>query len=87
MGTIIFGKSITIVMWLFVFTLILFSAMKMTHEVIEQWKIFFVVENSDHAIYNYTEAIKRNHKFVKAHNNRSIAYIGRQQYDLTISEF
>ena len=45
------------------------------------------VENSDHAIYNYTEAIKRNLKFVKAYNNRGIAYIGRQQYDLAIADF
>ena len=39
------------------------------------------------AIKNYTEAIKRNPKFTKAYNNRGIAYVGRQQYDLAIADF
>ena len=38
-------------------------------------------------LYNYTEAIKRNPKFVKAYNNRGIVYVGRQQYDLAIADF
>jgi tetratricopeptide (TPR) repeat protein len=47
----------------------------------------YLILKFDRAIYNYTEAIKRNHNFAKAYNNRSIAYIGKQQYDLSMADF
>lgn len=31
--------------------------------------------------------MKRNHKFVKAYNNRGSAYVGKQQNDLAIADF
>jgi len=61
--------------------------METAEEFFEQGKKFSLAEKSDQAIYNYTEAIKRNPKFVKAYNNRGIAYVGRQQYDLAIADF
>ena len=33
------------------------------------------------------KAMKRNHKFVKAYNNRGSAYVGKEQYDLAIADF
>ena len=56
-------------------------------EFFEIAKQFSTVENGDHAIYNYSEAIKFNPKMVKAYNNRGIAYIWRKQYDLAIADF
>jgi len=50
-------------------------------------KDFSSVNSSDHAIYNYSQAIRLNPKMLKAYNNRGIAYIGRQQYDLAIADF
>ena len=45
------------------------------------------VDNADSAISNYSKAIKINPKFVKAYNNRGIAYIWKKQYDLAIADF
>ena len=89
MDAIKFGKSIFVVLFLLLFALnsFCYGAMKTAEEFFEQGKKFSLVENSDHAIYNYTEAIKRNPKFVKAYNNRGIAYVGKQQYDLAIADF
>ena len=89
MGAIKFSKSIFVVMCLLLFALTFncYGATETAEEFFEQGKKFSSVENSDQAIYNYTEAIKRNPKFVKAYNNRGIAYVGRQQYDLAIADF
>jgi len=61
--------------------------METAEEFFEEGKKFSSLENSDQAILNYTEAIKRNPKFAKAYNNRGIAYVGRQQYHLAIADF
>ena len=89
MGGIKFGKSISVVMCLllFILTFNCYGAKETAEEFFEQGKKFTSLENSDQAIYNYTEAIKRNPKFAKAYNNRGIAYVGRQQYDLAIADF
>jgi Flp pilus assembly protein TadD len=89
MGTTKFNKSFFIAIYLLLFALTLncYGAMNTAEEFYEQGKKFSQVGNSDHAIYNYSEAIRRNHKFVKAYNNRGIAYVGRQQYDLAIADF
>jgi tetratricopeptide (TPR) repeat protein len=89
MGVIKFGKSICVVMCflLFALTFNCYGAAEKAEEFFEQGKQFSLVENYDQAIFNYTEAIKRNPKFVKAYNNRGIAYIGKKQYDLAIADF
>ena len=89
MSAIKFNKSISILIYLLLFALTLncYGAMETAEEFFEQGKKFSLAEKSDQAIYNYTEAIKRNPKFVKAYNNRGIAYVGRQQYDLAIADF
>lgn len=61
--------------------------METADDFFEQGKKSSLVENSDQAIVNYTEAIKLNPKFVKAYNNRGVAYVGRKQYDLAIADF
>jgi len=89
MGATKLGKSLFVVMCLLLFALTIncYGAAETSEEFFEQGKKFSSVENSDQAIYNYTEAIKRNPKFVKAYNNRGIAYMGKQQYDLAIADF
>ena len=89
MGATKLGKSIFVVMCLLLFALTIncYGAAETAEEFFEQGKKFSSVEKSDQAIYNYTEAIKRNPKYVKAYNNRGIAYIGKQQYDLAITDF
>jgi Flp pilus assembly protein TadD len=89
MGATNFSKSIFIVMCLLLFALTLdcYGAVKTAEEFFEQGKKLQSAENSDQAIINYTEAIKRNPKFVKAYNNRGIVYVGRQQFDLAIADF
>jgi lipoprotein NlpI len=89
MSAIKFGKSINLLMCLifFVLTLNCYGAVETAEQFFEQGKQFTSVENSEHAIYNYTEAIKRKPKFAKAYNNRGIAYMGRQQYDLALADF
>ena len=89
MGPIKFGKSICVVMCLLLFVLNFncYGATKTAEEFFEQGKKLSLVGNYDHAIDNYTEAIKRNPKFAKAYNNRGIAYVGKKQYDLAIADF
>ena len=89
MGAIKFGKSISVVMCLLLFALTFncYGATETAEEFFEEGKKFSSLENSDQAILNYTEAIKRNPKFAKAYNNRGIAYVGRQQYNLAIADF
>ena len=78
---------VVICLLLFALTFNCYGAAETAEEFFEQGKQFSLAEKSDQAIYNYTEAIKRNPKFVKAYNNRGIAYVGRQQYDLAIADF
>jgi tetratricopeptide (TPR) repeat protein len=84
-----FYKSIIVVMCLLLFSInfTCYGAAETAEEFFQQGKQCSLDEKSDQAIYNYTEAIKRNPKFVKAYNNRGIAYVGRQQYDLAIADF
>jgi lipoprotein NlpI len=89
MGATKFGRSTFVVMCLLLFALNVYcyGAKETAEDFFEQGKKFTSLENSDQAIYNYTEAIKRNHKFMKAYNNRGIAYVSRQQFDLAIDDF
>lgn len=89
MGAIKFSKSFCIIMCLLLLALTFdcYGATKTAEEYFEQGKKYTSVENSDQAIDNYTEAIKRNPKFAKAYNNRGIAYVGKQKYDLAIADF
>jgi tetratricopeptide (TPR) repeat protein len=56
-------------------------------EFFEQGKKYSSVENADLAIANYSKAIKINPKFVKAYNNRGIAYTFKKQWNLAIADF
>jgi tetratricopeptide (TPR) repeat protein len=89
MGANNFSKLICVVICLLLFAITFncYGAAETAEEFFEQGKKFTSVENSDQAIYHYTEAIKRNYKYVKAYNNRGVAYVGRQQYDLAIADF
>ena len=64
-----------------------YGAKEKAEDFYEQGKKYSSAENSDHAIYNYSEAIKLNPKLVKAYNNRGVAYVWRKQYDLAIADF
>jgi tetratricopeptide (TPR) repeat protein len=83
------STSIFLVMCLLLFALTFncYAANETAEDFFEQGKKFSKVKDSDHAINNYTEAIKRNPKFTKAYNNRGIAYIDKQQFDLAIADF
>ena len=72
---------------LFLFIVNCYGANDKAEKFFEKGKQFTSVESADHAIFNYSEAIKFNPKFVKAYNNRGIAYIWRKQYDLAIADF
>jgi len=89
MGTIKFPKLIITVMCLIIFIAIVnYSGAKdKADEFFEEGKRFSSVNNPDHAIYNYSQAIRLNPKMVKAFNNRGVAYMGRYQYDLAIADF
>ena len=89
MGTIKMGKIIYIVMCLILFASVVncYGADKKAEEFFEQGKKFSSVENADKAIDNYSKAIKINPKFVKAYNNRGIAYVWKKKYDLAIADF
>jgi tetratricopeptide (TPR) repeat protein len=89
MGAMKCSKPIPLVMCLLLFLLAFncYGDTETAEEFFEQGKKYTSVEDSDQAIFNYTEAIKRNPKFVQAYNNRGIVYIGRQQYYLAIADF
>jgi lipoprotein NlpI len=89
MGTNKFLNLIIAVICLVMFVSIVncYGAKDKADEFFEEGKKFSLVDNSDHAIYNYSEAIRLNPKMGKAYNNRGIAYMGRQQYDLAIADF
>jgi lipoprotein NlpI len=89
MGTIKFGRLILAVMcWIFFVSVVnCYGANDKAEEFYEHGKRFSSDKNSDHAIYNYSKAIKLNPKMVKAYNNRGIAYVWRKQYDLAIADF
>jgi Flp pilus assembly protein TadD len=84
-----YSTSILLVMCLLLFALTFdcYGAKETAEDYFEQGKKLQSAENSDQAIINYTEAIKRNPKFTKAYNNRGIAYIRKQQFDLAITDF
>jgi Tfp pilus assembly protein PilF len=64
-----------------------YGAKGKSEEFFEQGKKYTSVETADKAISNYNKAIKINPKFVKAYNNRGIAYAWKKQYDLAIADF
>ncbi len=72
---------------LFVGILNCYGAKKTAEDYFKIGREFSGVNNSDHAIYNYSQAIKLNPNMAKAYNNRGVAYMGRQQYDLAIADF
>jgi lipoprotein NlpI len=72
---------------IFVISLANCYALETAEDFFKKGKEFSSVNGSDHAIYNYSQAIKLDPKMVKAYNNRGVAYVGRQQYDLAIADF
>jgi Tfp pilus assembly protein PilF len=64
-----------------------YAAKGKAEEFFEQGKKNSSVENADSAISNYSKAIKIDPKYVKAYNNRGIAYIWKKQYDLATADF
>lgn len=56
-------------------------------EFFEQGKAKSTVENADAAISYYSKAIEIDPKFVKAYNNRGIAYTWKKEYDLALADF
>ena len=89
MGTIKFGKLFYTVICSVIFISVVncFGAKGKAEEFFETGRKFFSVENADKAIENYSKAIKIDPKFVKAYNNRGIAYVWKKQYDLAIRRF
>jgi tetratricopeptide (TPR) repeat protein len=89
MGTIKIGKHFyaVICLVLFVYVVNCYGGNGKAEEFFEQGKKQISVENADQAIDNYSKAIKINPKFVKAYNNRGIAYIYKKQYDLAVVDF
>jgi Flp pilus assembly protein TadD len=89
MGTIKIGKVICAVICLIFLISVVncYGAKGTAEEFFEQGKKDSSVENADSAISNYSKAIEINPKFVKAYNNRGIAYIWKKQYDLAIADF
>jgi tetratricopeptide (TPR) repeat protein len=89
MGTIKIGKLIYSVICLVIFISVVncHGAKGKADEFFEQGKKDLSAENIDSAISNYSKAIEINPKFVKAYNNRGIAYISKKQYDPAIADF
>jgi Tfp pilus assembly protein PilF len=89
MGTTKMGKLILTVMCLILFVSVLncYGANKKAEEFFEQGRKFSSAENADQAIDSYSKAIKIDPKFVKAYNNRGIAYVWKKKYDLSIADF
>jgi tetratricopeptide (TPR) repeat protein len=89
MGKIKMGKINLIVIFLVLFVSVIncYAAKGKAEEFFEQGKKFASDGKVDQAIDNYSKAIKINHKFAKAYNNRGIAYISKKQYDLAIVDF
>jgi tetratricopeptide (TPR) repeat protein len=89
MGIIKMGKIFYTVMCLVLFVSVVncYGADKKAEKFFEQGKTFSSVENADQAIDNYSKAIKINPKFVKAYNNRGIAYVLKKNYDLALADF
>ena len=89
MGTIKIGKLIYAVICSVIFISVVncYGAKGKAEEFFEQGKKDSSVENADSAISNYSKAIKINPKFVKAYNNRGIAYTWKKQFDLAIADF
>jgi len=89
MGATKIVKLINAVILLFLFISVVncYGADKKAEAFFEQGKKFTTAENADKAIDNYTKAIKINPKFVKAYNNRGIAYVWKKKYDLAVADF
>ena len=90
MGPIKFWQTILcriICSVIFIFVVNCYGAKENAEQFFEQGKKFSTAENADTAITNYSKAIKINPKFVKAYNNRGIAYVWKKKYDLAIADF
>ena len=89
MGTIKLGKLIyaVICVVLIISVVECYGAKGKAEEFYEQGKKDTSVENADKAIADYSKAIKINPKFVKAYNNRGVAYSMKKQYELAIADF
>ena len=89
MGTIKIGKLIYSVICLVIFISVVncYGAEGKAEEFFKQGEKKSTVENADSAIFYYSEAIKIDPKFVKAYNNRGIAYVWEKKYDLAIADF
>jgi tetratricopeptide (TPR) repeat protein len=89
MGTIKNGKiyNLIFMLLLIIFVVNGYGANGKAEEFYEKGKQISSVKNADQAIDNYSKAIKINPKFVKAYNNRGIAYIWKKKYDLALADF
>lgn len=89
MCTIKIGKMNVIVICLVLILSVAnsYGAKDKAEEFYEKGKQITSVENADIAIDNYSKAIKIDPKFVKAYNNRGVAYIWKKKYYLAIADF
>lgn len=89
MGAIKIGKVIYAVICLVIFISVVncYGAKGTAEEFFEQGKKASSVENADSAITHYSKAIEIDPKFVKAYNNRGIAYIWKKDFKLAIGDF
>jgi tetratricopeptide (TPR) repeat protein len=89
MGAKKIGNIIYVAICLVIFISVVncYGAKGKAEEFYEQGKKNSSEENADSAIDLYSKAIKINPKFVKAYNNRGIAYIWKKKYDLAIADF
>ena len=89
MGAIKIGKVIYTVICLVIFISVVncYGAKGTAEEFFEQGKKASSAENADNAISHYSKAIEIDPKFVKAYNNRGIAYIWKKEFKLAIADF
>ena len=89
MDRIKIGKLIGLVICLVIFSYAVncYGANEKANENFKQGEEDSSAKNLDKAIADYTKAIKKNPKLVKAYNNRGIAYTKKTKFYLALADF